>query len=259
MARALLALAFLSTAAACGEAPTIGRRRGTPDPDGLWVLTYNVNFERPSESTVEAIASADADLVFLQETHARWERSIRERLGDRYPHIVFHHEPAEGGLAILSRHAFEEVEHGRSPEGAFPTWAVRVSTPLGDLDVLHVHLHPPLDEDGRLITGYFTTGPTRQRELAHHLDAFDDPPDLVLGDFNEAEGEAVRNLEALGLREAQAIFPPVERTWTWRTGGTEISGRPDHIFVGGDLRVTAVQVMEEGASDHRPFRARISR
>ena len=45
----------------------------------LTVLTYNVNFERFDPATIEAIASADADLVLLQETTAQWEAALRTR------------------------------------------------------------------------------------------------------------------------------------------------------------------------------------
>ncbi|MBX3271202.1 MAG: endonuclease/exonuclease/phosphatase family protein [Sandaracinaceae bacterium] len=243
----------------CGEAAasTAGVTRGAPSDRALWVLTYNVNFERPDDATVAAIEEADADLVFLEETHERWEASIRARLGARYPHVTFRHAPAEGGLAILSRYPFAEVRHGLAEGGAFPSWRVTVATPLGALDVLLVHLHPPLDEDGRLVTGYFTTSERRLRELRAHLGAR--APDLVLGDFNEGEGPALEHLAALGLRDAQRAWPPVEDTWSWDVGATELVGCPDHVFVGPALAITAVQVMPRGGSDHRPLRVALER
>ena len=129
-----------------------------------------------------------------------------------------------------------------------------MGAPGGSLDVLHVHLHPPL-EDGSLVVGYFTTGGRRGAEIRDHLRCFDGPPDLVLGDFNEEAGEAVSHLEALGLRQAQRALGPPERTWTWDTGATELEGRPDHVFFGPGLSLRAVQVMRRGGSDHRPLRA----
>lgn len=243
----------------CGEdpAPPSGTLRGAASSESLWVLTYNVNFERPSDATVRAIEEADADLVFLQETHERWERSIRRRLGDRYPHVIFRHAEGEGGMAVLSRHPIVEEWHRTARGGAFPAWRVTAQTPLGPLDVLHVHLHPPLDEDGGLVVGYFTTSDARTREILHHLSG--PRPDLVLGDFNEGEGPAIDQLEALGMRQAQAAFPPLELTWSWDTGTTELVGRPDHVFVGPALRPVAVQVMLRGGSDHRPLRVAVER
>ncbi|MCA9606914.1 MAG: endonuclease/exonuclease/phosphatase family protein [Myxococcales bacterium] len=243
----------------CGEdpAPPSGAVRGAASSDAIWVLSYNVNFERPSDATVRAIDEADADLVFLQETHERWERSIRRRLESRYPTILFRHAPGEGGMAILSRYEIVEARHETARGGAFPAWRVTARTPLGDLDVLHVHLHPPLDEDGGLVVGYFTTSDARTREILHHLSG--PPPDLVLGDFNEGEGPAITQLESLGMRQAQAAHPPLELTWSWDTGTAELEGRPDHVFVGPAYRPTAVQVMLRGGSDHRPLRVAIER
>ena len=238
---------------ACGEPSraSTGLERGAAGPGALTVLTYNVNFEQPSDATARAIVEADADMVFLQETHPGWERRIRAAIGDRYPHVIFHHAPDEGGMAILSRFPITEQLHRVGVAGVFPSWRVTASTPLGSLDVLHVHLHPPL-EDGNLFVGYFTTGDARREELLDLLG--DRTPDLVLGDFNEGEGDAVAHLRSLGLREAQRQYPPVERTWTWRTGPTELEGRPDHVFVGPALRAAAVRVMQRGGSDHRPLR-----
>ena len=58
-------------------------------------------------------------------------------------------------------------------------------------------------------------------------------------------------------RQAQAAWPPLELTWRWDTGTTELVGRPDHVFVAPRLRVAAVQVMQRGGSDHRPLRVAI--
>ena len=60
-------------------------------------------------------------------------------------------------------------------------------------------------------------------------------------------------------RQAQAAHPPLELTWTWDTGTTELEGRPDHVFVGPAYRPVAVQVMLRGGSDHRPLRVAIER
>lgn len=256
---ALAALALLVAWVLAVDADPSGALRGERRDGGLWVLTYNVNFERPSEETVAAIVDADADLVFLQETHEGWRAMLDEALGERYPHALYRHADAEGGLAVLSRYPLLQRAHGRAPGAPFPAWSGTVETPLGELLVLHVHLHPPLDEEGSLLTGYFTTSEARLDELAHHIESLEAPPDLVLGDFNEAEGSAVTHLVELGLREAQAAHPPVERTWTWETSLGEMTGRPDHIFVDRRFDVAAVQMMEQGASDHRPLRVQLLR
>jgi len=245
------------TLMACEPPPDPGALRGTNTPkDATWIMTYNVNFERPEGDTVDAIATADADVVFLQETTAQWEQLIRKRLSARYPHMAFRPSDPDGGMAVLSRRPFIEKQWRPSPVGSFPAWCLQVDTAIGRLDVLHLHLHPPLHDD-RLLPGYFMTGELRLAEIQDHLSCFDGLPDIALGDFNEETGDAVRSLLNQGMAEAQAAFPPVARTWRWPTMVGEIDGRPDHIFYGTDLDVAAVQVMQSGASDHRPLRAAI--
>jgi endonuclease/exonuclease/phosphatase (EEP) superfamily protein YafD len=258
MTRAL-AIAALLACAGCEAEPAAGLLRGTPGEGALWVLSYNVNFERPSQATVDAIGEIDADVVFLQETTGPWEELLRAGLADRYETILVHDAEREGGMTILSRHPIEERAVSESPLGAFPAWCVTIDTPLGALDALAVHLHPPLDEEGSLIVGFFTTDEKRSQELTHHLECFEDAPDLVVGDFNEGSGGALEQLASLGMLDAQEAHPPLEKTWSWEHWATELQGRPDHVLAGGELRVSAVQVVQAGASDHRPLRAAIQR
>jgi endonuclease/exonuclease/phosphatase (EEP) superfamily protein YafD len=232
-----------------------------PIPSGprLTVLTYNVNFEQYDPATVAAIATADADLVVLQETNARWEAEVRRTLADRYPTIRFEaHEP-DGGMGVLSRFPVTPIAWRPSPVGKFPAWCLAVETPHGPLNVLALHLHPPLDEEGSLLAGYFTTSGARLTELTDHLGCFAGPPDLALGDLNEGEGDAVDLLVARGLSDAAEALPPAVRTWRWDTPIWELEGRPDHVFHGPGWAPAAVDVLELGASDHRPLRVTLAR
>lgn len=260
MSRPALALALaLPASIACwwaydDEPKGSGARRGTSTDEALTVVSYNVCFERPEAATVEAIAELDADLVFLQETNQTWQGLLDERLADRYPTRRFHHHDPDGGLAVLSRYPLTRLEQRTSPVGAFPAWCLSLDTPAGEIDVLSVHLHPPLHDDS-LVAGYFLTGGDRHQETVAHLTCFDGAPDLAVGDFNEEEGEAVSHLEEQGMRQAQLRFPPAERTWRWPTDVGELSGRPDHVFVGPRWEVAMVHVPQIGASDHWPLLA----
>ena len=245
--------------------PPSGRLRGTPRPDGLWVATFNLNFERPDAATVAAVAALDADVVFLQETHADWEARLTAGLPpDRWPHRRFLHAPAEGGMAILSRYPLSNVAQSHAPGGRFPAACLTVTAPQGPLSALHLHLHPPLSEEGSLLTGYFSTPPRRRAEVEAHLQGCGGRGgrfDLVLGDLNEGEGPSTAWLATVaGLTEAQPRLPPVEPTWRWETAVSTLRGRPDHVFVGAGLHIAAVQVvLDSGASDHHPLRVQVYR
>jgi endonuclease/exonuclease/phosphatase family metal-dependent hydrolase len=234
-----------------------GHMRGEPSEGQLSIVSYNVCFERPDARTVDALAELDADVVLLQETNEEWQRRIDAGLADRYPTRRFHHHEPDGGLGLLSKLPVTRLEERASPVGAFPAWCVELAGPRGPLRVLAVHLHPPLRDDS-LIKGYFMTGGDRHQEIVSYGSCFDGPPDLAIGDFNEREGEATKHLETLGMRQAQHSFPPAERTWRWPTSLGELSGRPDHVFVGPRWRARAVRVPQVGASDHWPLLALIA-
>ena len=235
-----------------------GAIRGSDEAPTIAVATYNVCFERPDPATVDAMAELQADLIFLQETTPTWQTLLDEAFIDRYPVRRYQDHEPDGGMAVLSRYPLARAEIRPSPEGAFPAWCLRFDTPQGSVDVLSVHLHPPLEDDS-LVKGYFMTGDDRLREIVSHLTCFEGVPDLAVGDFNEAEGDAVAHLEQLGMRQAQLAHPPVERTWRWPTPYGELSGRPDHVFVGPDWTVARVVVPLTGASDHWPLVASVRR
>lgn len=245
----------LVAAAACGdELPRGTTNIVRPEVSGpsLRILTYNVNFEQPSSQTVHAVRDLDADLVVLQEVTPYWEGQFRRMLYADYPTMEFRHAAAEGGMAVLSTRPIEEVEILPSPVGKFPALCVRAQSTLGELAVLLVHLHPPVDENG-LFTGYFTTGELRLSELIAHMHCFGGKPDIVAGDFNEAEGKATAWLESKGLLDAAARFGQPQRTWAWPTALGELEGRPDHIFTIPELQPVHVDAVELGGSDHRPL------
>jgi endonuclease/exonuclease/phosphatase (EEP) superfamily protein YafD len=234
-------------------------RSPLPLPAGepyLTVMSYNVNFGLAGDPEGEAaIRAGDADLVVLQETTAAWERALRAGLGDRYPHMMFRHCCGAGGLAILSRYAIDASEYlPKVGDGWFPAWRVVVTTPLGPIQVLAVHLRPPLSEHGSVVTGYFTTPGVRRAEIeafVAHLD--EDLPTLVVGDFNEpADGSAVRFLAERGLRSALPEFHPGADTWGWQTSLGTVRSQLDHIVYDPKLAALDARVIHAGRSDHHP-------
>lgn len=219
----------------------------------LRVLTYNVNFGRAGErDTIAAIHDAAVDLALLQETNQAWERWLRTTLSAEFPHMFFHNRGGGGGLAVLSRMPLVEVVLLRPPEsGWFPAVRVVVETPLGKVQALGVHLHPPVSDAGSLIGGYFTTGGAGREEIeAFYARLVPGLPTLIAGDFNEdASGDVTKFLLAKGMTSAVA---PNQPTWRWAAGVGTIERQLDHILydsrferVGGEVRVA-------GRSDHFP-------
>lgn len=228
----LTTVLFIATLSTGCLRPTRSVRQALTAEPTLSVLTYNVNFGIPGdEATIAGLIDADADLVLLQETNAAWQLAVQSRLRDRYPHQHWQDEPAAGGLAILSRRPFRVEALLPSPTRWFPALRIVAETALGPLQVLNVHLHPPVSEDGSWVRGYLSTDGLRRAEVQSFAATLEPGlPTLVAGDFNEGtRGGAVRFLEAQGLRTVLPEYAPSAKTWHWPLGSLELRAQLDHI------------------------------
>jgi endonuclease/exonuclease/phosphatase family metal-dependent hydrolase len=244
---ALVMLAACSRPARRPRAPTPGRAH-------LSVMTYNVNFGIAGDpSTIDVIRDGDADLVFLQETTEDWETSLRTELGATYPHMQFRHCCGAGGLAVLSRYPFTEKDYWEPPDGGwFPAWRIVVDSPLGPLQVLNVHLHPPLDEDGSVVRGYLPSKSVRVDEISSYVEGLDgELATLIVGDFNEnRDGGALAYLRRRGLRSALPELDPSADTWRWTTSVGTVHQQLDHVVHDPSLVPLDATVIHGGRSDH---------
>jgi len=233
------------------------------DPHSLRVLTYNVNFGGVAmDQATAAIAEADADIVCLQETTPAWEQILRGDLSTIYPHMEFHHSGGAGGQAFLSKLQLQQVAYVTETPGWFPGWIVNAKTRAGMVQLINVHLRPPLTERGSVTaSAYFGTGAIRREEvrlLSDKLDAA--TPTLIVGDFNENDsGKAVVWLREHGFVDALRQFDGRANTWEWRTSLITLRGRYDHILYSKDLKCVDARVMRRGQSDHFPVVAMMVR
>lgn len=257
LAGALAALAFSSLGCASDQIrqPT----RVSEEVPTLEIATYNVNFGLAGDdATLGAIP--DADVVLLQETSAAWEAQIRAELSERYPHMLFKHCCRAGGLAILSKQPLESIAYIEAPKpGWFPAWIVHAQTPLGKVQLLNVHLRPPVDDRGSWARGYFSTPEIRLAEMqAYHESLEEDLPTIIAGDFNEGEGgEVVKFLREGDFETVLTHYAPGADTWRWQTSLGTVSTQLDHIvYDRQSLEPLDARVLEQGRSDHMPILAR---
>ena len=222
------------------------------------VMSYNVNHANPDvDGTMDAIASADADVVLLQEIDREWQTALAKRFAKTYPHQAFRVTArAAGGLAVLSKHPIEGEELiPTPPEGWFPAQRLVIDGPFGKVQMLNVHLRPCLDSGG-WITGYQTTPPHRLAQAKSYFPRLTaGMPTMIAGDFNELPtGLAVDFLGKQGLARV-----PTKGPTTWHHDKI-VDGKPlallsmdiDHVLVDGTLAASDAHVLDAGASDHRP-------
>jgi endonuclease/exonuclease/phosphatase (EEP) superfamily protein YafD len=237
-----------------------GDRAATASADtatpALTVMTYNVNWaDRGRDDTMDAIDAGDADVVLLQEVNKPWAKLLRKRFRTEYPHMVFHpHTRQAGGLAVLSKHAITEDVILPPAEGWFPAERLTIDSPLGALDILHVHLRPAI-LDGSWITGYLKTPPIRLREIEAYWNQMPRPPAIVAGDFNEEPDKGVAGfLAGKGMTRVDSGGKPTTWSWSGTYAGQQIALALDidHVVIGSTLKATRATVLDQGKSDHRP-------
>lgn len=254
----LIAVVLVVGLAACGDSrlPFLAERAlpGTQ----LRVMSYNVNFGIAGDPpSIKAIADANPDLVFLQETSSEWASALNQALRDTYPHRMYtppHDWPA-GGLGVLSKAPLVSVDVVRNPVGPFFGHRVVVDTKLGRIQVLNVHLRPPMSDGGSWVVGYFSTRETRLSEIEHLMVGLDPKlPTLIVGDFNEeADGLAIKRLRELGYADAIAHHAGTKRTWEWPVGSVTLRFQLDHIFHDDHFIAVEARILEAGRSDHKPI------
>ncbi|QDG53615.1 endonuclease/exonuclease/phosphatase family protein [Persicimonas caeni] len=232
------------------------RSEPAPNQPHVRVMSYNVNYGLAGDpAAIEAIRRGGTDVVFLQETTPAWETKLREELAADYPYMHFRHCCGAGGLAVLSKHPLRLADYMQAPRGGwFPGWRVVVDSPIGELQVLNVHLRPPVSDTGSVVSGYFSTGDIRRRQIETFWEKVDpEMPTLVVGDFNEdTDGDALEFLATRGLESALPEFEPSAQTWRWPTSVGQIDSRLDHVVYDERLRPLDARVLQAGRSDHLP-------
>jgi endonuclease/exonuclease/phosphatase (EEP) superfamily protein YafD len=222
------------------------------------LMTYNVNWGGPSpQLAVELIRREKPDIVCLQETTSEWEKYLRATLAPDYPHMSFRSSAgrAGGGLGFLSKAPPTEIAYVPSDTGWFDGWIMAFSTDAGPVQVLNVHLRPPVSDRGSFgVSGYLFTDDDRQGEIKRFYAARrTDMPIIVAGDFNDSETSGVlRWLKSNGLQNALPEFDRSTPTWQWQTSLITLRRRMDHIVYPSELYCYEARVIRGGASDHYP-------
>jgi endonuclease/exonuclease/phosphatase (EEP) superfamily protein YafD len=252
----LIGAAIISFANGCHTV----RPAETPTGPRFTLLTYNVNWGGPRpELAVDVIRKSGADIVCLQETTLEWEQYLRQALGHEYSVVEFRQSQTRvgGGLAFLSKLPAREVAYVPSETGWFDGWIMAFDTASGPVQVLNVHLHPPVSEKGSWVSGYLTTRGDRLHEMERFFARRNSQqPMLVAGDFND--GEKSRVVEWLEKKQMANALPQFDRhtpTWEWKTSVVTLHRRMDHILYSPELHCCSAQVLHAGASDHFPVEA----
>ncbi len=232
----------------------VPRPQTLPDPS-LQIMTFNVNWGMPApEKVYQTMVDSKAQIICLQESNLNWELFLSPRLRELYPYIQFRHAGAAGGMAVFSKYPFEEISFQRPSMGWFGGWITHYQTPFGLIQVLNVHLKPPVGEQGVSVSAYLEA-PTIHRQEIQELHPLLTPgiPTFIVGDFNEEDDDkAVAWLEKQSYKNSLSQFNTCTHTWEWPFWFTKLKGRYDHILHNQHFRLVYAEVLPVKASDHFP-------
>ena len=235
---------------------------GTPT---LTVMTFNLHaLNLGIDGIAEAIATADADVVALQELEATVAAGLVERLGDLYPYQDLIPNSGWSGLGVFSKVPLRQEQQRMGGTDRRNPQVVTLHLPWGDTTLINVHnLSIP-----RTLPDWPSeiTASLRQRERVaraiHDYSRQRSTPMIALGDFNTTERSTAYETVALTLADSWHeagygfgnTFPggPLTPTPLGLTPPSWLL-RIDYVFHSEEIvTVTADIGPWDGGSDHRP-------
>lgn len=239
--------------------------------ENIRVATYNIHYDNfNSDQMIDAIRTADTDIVCLQEACERTIEIIRSELPDDYPYISIDGQfgfaakqaPTNVTLDSASRFRVATFEWNRKP-----------------IRVVNTHLTPVALPDQpnfvQVMAGLSNSDQAHQSEISRILELADlKSPTIILGDFNALSGaKAIGKLRSAGLIDSIAskhADPDRHTTWDWQTmrkletkkfrsdnlgvinsgGGLDIRLRIDYVFHTNHFKTVESKVIRRQGSDH---------
>jgi endonuclease/exonuclease/phosphatase (EEP) superfamily protein YafD len=219
----------------------------------LKLVSWNLNFGLGGDhEMIQTMGKFNCDAIFLQETTPLWERAIRKKLSGKFPHMKFVNRGGAGGIAVLSKHTIDTMEIITPPDGGwFPAILTTLTINKNSVQILNVHLHPPFDNNGSLVKGYFSSKSLRVKEVKKFYQKMNKKlPLVILGDFNEEKsGKSIKYLKGKGFSTSLSS----QNTWRWKTSFyITLRSQLDHVLYNKRLLLEKAKVLKTGRSDHFP-------
>ncbi len=227
------------------------------------VATYNLNWgNRRGDQVIDAITTANADILCLQETTVQSEQFLRRHLADRYPefHAVGHNgQYAAERFVIASTTRPRDLTFHPPGRGLFGFYTAIFRIGNRDVRLVNVHLTPFHIRPGGgfrdALEALSTTEDVHSAEIEAVVETVNaDQPTIVLGDFNSISTfKAPKRLVQLGFVDSFASITAdadTHPTWYWPTRPLPISLRIDYIFHTGHFQTTQSKIIQREGSDH---------
>lgn len=200
---------------------------------------------------IEQVRASDANLVFLQE-YDRPNRHAFEQSGvlDEYPYQIEFRQPSPYGSIILSKVPFIDSSLAKIGGVVMPTAVL--STPIGPVTVVCVHLNRPYDETQH-------AGWTKELAALADFVRARTTPLIVAGDFNSTTSHRpFRDVLAAGVVDAfRSRGEGLSNSWPADQSFPPLI-RIDHLLTTKDIVATDIHNGKAAGSDHLPMIANLA-
>jgi len=224
-------------------APYVVPSFGDEPRDAIRVGLINLDVSnREVQLVLNELERAEPDVVVLLEYTSRWAEELQDVEG--FDHVIASPEESPFGIAIISNRPPTEFEEFRLVEDAGPTLRVRFAVSGRELEILALHLFPPIRAGG-------TAMRDNQLRAAAEFVRSNDVPTLVVGDLNSSYwSHGFRLLTARTDLRSAAKGRGIKGTWPSDIFVLRIP--IDHVLVSGSIEVGSFERGRFVGSDHFP-------
>ena len=214
----------------------------------LRLLAVNLQMTNEHDNRLlNMVRQIDPDVAWFQEVDEWWLRNLAP-LAATMPYHVTQAQPNYFGAALFSRYPLISPEVRFLTGSREPAVFTGIQLPSNQpIRLYAIHPRPPMPGQ--------STAERDAQILATALAAHDDNlPHVVAGDLNAVPWEDVVHL---AKRVGRFLDPRIGRGFyiTWNAGNPVLKWPLDQILPGQAFTLTALRVLPEFGSDHRPYLA----
>jgi endonuclease/exonuclease/phosphatase (EEP) superfamily protein YafD len=221
-----------------------------PAGNRLRLLAVNVQMTNEHDNRLlNMVRQIDPDVAWFQEVDEWWLQNLAA-LGTTMPYHIAQPQPNYFGAALFSRYKLIDPQVNFLTGSHDPSVFTGIQLPSNQPIRLYA-LHPRPPQEGQ------STAERDAQILAAALAAHDDNlPHIVAGDLNAVPWEDVIDL---AKRVGRFLDPRIGRGFymTWNAENPVLKWPLDQILPGQTFTLTALRVLPEFGSDHRPYLAEL--
>lgn len=224
------------------------------------LATYNLFFKnKQPQSALQLINTKEVDFLAFQEVTSTWQNQLIQTFGQKLPyHTSFPHRSAYG-MAVFSKYPIRKIHYLKNSNGLPFAQIVQLKVASKTVAIANVHLSSPaiaVEQPERFFPLFIQNASIRAAqldELLAYMASLQVEIKILAGDFNSMKFEPNYDLIR---KEYVDLF--AKKGQGRSVNFPHTAGVPfplltlDYMFVKGDCKPVACEVLKGGSSDHLP-------